>query len=335
MYSKNMSVSKIEKQTEWQDNDEFLQSWQYGEFLKRIGRQIEHIKISNDRGESYIQLVALTEKPGISYYYLPRAIFTDVTHVNMLCDYAKKQGKAFVRIEPSTEQGITKNTPKKYVANRQPPNTWLLDIDKSMDTLYTDMHSKTRYNIRLATRKGVTIDEEKNIELFWPIHVTTCERNHYTPHPKKYIEKLLQEKNVYQINARHEGTLLASAIVLHHQNTMYYYFGASANEKRNLMGAYLMHDYIIQKAQELHCTLYDWWGMAPRAEKGSNNADCYHNYCWDKTHPFAGVARFKVGFGGRHDAYPQAYEVPLKKMAYILYVLKHIIRKQHIVGHPK
>ena len=329
-----MSIVLITHKENYQDNEEFLQSWDYGDFLIKNNRTVERFCIQHNNKTSYIQTIKTTTRFGISYYYLPRVIFNHDSHIEEFLRFTKKQKQTFIRIESGGSYHIPTAYTTKKTFHRQPQYSWLLDIEKPLDEIKMAMHQKTRYNIRLAEKKGVKIDEEKNIELFWPIHVETAKRNNYISHPKNYIASLLQQKNTYQINARFQNELVASAIILIHKKRAYYYFGASSNTHRNVMGEYLMHMYIIQHAQEHGCVLYDWWGMAGPADKGSNNADCYHTYCWNKHHPFAGVARFKAGFGGYITSYPDATEIPLDTVKYFIHKIKEKIFHKTVAGHP-
>jgi lipid II:glycine glycyltransferase (peptidoglycan interpeptide bridge formation enzyme) len=251
-----------------------------------------------------------------------------------LLQFFKKQKYTFVRLESVNEVGET-GYKSQIVQNRQPHYTWILDISKDIEQLLTQMHAKTRYNIGLARKKGVVIDHCKNLELFWNLNTITTERNDYTSHPKKYIEKLLELDTVYQVNASFEDTPLASAILLKHGETLIYFFGASSNEYRNLMAPYQLHFEIIKLAQQLGCTAYDFWGIAPPSKVGSGKEACYHEYCWVADHPLSGVARFKAGFGGELKSYPNAKEIILNPIKYTLFSLIQKIRKQGIVGHPK
>lgn len=324
-----MPIKQITHKQDYPTTSEFLQSWEYGNFLIHNDRTVKRIGM----GESRVQYIVNPLPLGRSFVYLPR---TDIAQRDIaeLMSYFKKEGHAFVRLEPTHELDIKQKTVP--VKNRQPHHTWILDVTPDEDTLLASMHSKTRYNIRLADRKGVSINTDKNIDVFWHLNEITTQRNNYKSHPKAYIEKLIAQNNVYQVNAYYNSTAIASAILLKHEDTLIYFFGASSNEYRNLMAPYLMHFEIIKLAKQLGCTYYDFWGIAPPKEKGSGGDSCYHHYCWQADHALTGVSRFKAGFGGTLRSYPQAVEIPLKKIYYILFKLAKKIRGgEKIVGHPQ
>ena len=197
------------------------------------------------------------------------------------------------------------------------------------------MHSKTRYNIRLAERKGVTIDNKKDLKLFWDLNMTTTKRNRYQSHPKSYCEKLLKLPNTYQINSYFENKPVACVILFKHGKTLYYFIGASSNEHRNLMAPYLLQWEAIKLGKTLGCEVYDFWGMAPPSKKGSDKESCYHSYCWQADHNLTGVARFKAGFSGKLKSYPDAQEIILNTFKYKLFNIMQKLRKGRAkAGHP-
>ncbi|HAT03997.1 MAG TPA: hypothetical protein DCS29_04480 [Candidatus Magasanikbacteria bacterium] len=329
-----MEIKEVTNKNEWGYKQEFLQSWDYGEFLKSVGRDIRRIQIE-EKGIKKLQIqyifVSLPFK--ISYVYIPWAyipeeIFTDILH------YFKKQHVSFVRAELLNEC-VTKKYKQISTPNIQVRNTWILDITKSQKELLENMHAKTRYNIGLAQRKDVAVDHIKNIDLFWKLNMITTQRNQYQSHPKIYCEKLLALPNTYQINAYSNGTPIACVILFKYDKTLYYFIGASSNEYRNSMAPYLLQWEAMQLGQRLNCTTYDFWGMAPPAKEGSGKESCYHGYCWQADHNLTGVARFKAGFSGALKSYPDAQEIILNKRSYYFFKIIRMLRKKRAkAGHP-
>jgi lipid II:glycine glycyltransferase (peptidoglycan interpeptide bridge formation enzyme) len=202
-----MVVKEIKNIIEYTPKKEFLQSWFYGEFLKKIGRKV--IRLENSKGE---QLQALISNFRFGKFaYIPRGEIKDFSEFLV---YFKKQNFAFVRLENVLELKNQQKEKTFIIKNRQPKNTWLLNIEKEEDEILTEMHSKTRYNINLAERKGVKIVEEKNLESFWKLNEITVERNSYNSHPKEYVAELLKLENVYQLNAYFENSILLQQFCL-------------------------------------------------------------------------------------------------------------------------
>jgi len=190
------------------------------------------------------------------------------------------------------------------------------------------MHPKTRYNIHLATRKGVVVKEKKDIEIFWELNKKTTERDEFKSHDKKYYQKMLEQSFCHQLIAYHNDQPIASNILIVYNGTATYLHGASGNVSRNLMAPYLLQWEGIKLAKSLGCIKYDFWGISPQAKTGEPST-CFHNFCWMLNHRWTGVTRFKAGFGGEYVEYPQAFEIPLNKFKFKLYCLAKKILKRY------
>lgn len=319
-------LSEVINKTDWEDSNEFLQSWNYGEFLKTVGRNI--LRIKNDNSEA--QCIIKNSKLGIKSAYLPRIELKPDT-----IEYFKKNNYTFIQVEPTNQSDLS-NYNYKYIPNLQTPDTLILDVSKPEAELLEQMHQKTRYNIRLAEKKGVVIKQGKNLDVYWQLHLQTTERDNFASHDKKYIAELLKLDNIYQLNAYKEKKPIAGAILLYHKATLYYFFGASSNEDRNLMAPHLLHWEIIKFTKKLNCKYYDFWGMAQFTDENDKEGECRNGLCWKKDHSFAGVSRFKAGFGGTTKTYPRAVEIILNPYKYRLYKLITLLKTKRIkAGHAK
>ncbi len=223
---------------------------------------------------------------------------------------------------------------RKAEMDIQPPSTVVLSLDAEEDALLQAMKRKTRYNIRLAGRKGVTtrIEPDEFLDEWYSMYRETAERDQIAIHSYEYYRTLLQMANrpdkknasgraaaagqvattiaggerlkLHLISARHEGDLLAGIIVAVYGRKATYMYGASSNYKRNLMASYAVQWEAIRMAKQSGCTEYDLFGIPP--------AD-------DPEHPMHGLYRFKTGFGGRILHRPGTYDVPLSVPAYQLF----------------
>ena len=213
----------------------------------------------------------------------------------------------------------------------QPPDTTILDLSKSEDDLLAGMKNKWRYNVRLASKKGVKItrhfgsdkDFENAFDTFYALFQQTSERDGVSFHEKEYYLDLLKRgcpESVVSTGsttadagsttaapagkplvtlylAEHEGDYLAGIITLFCEREAVYLYGASGNIKRNLMPAYLLQWTAIQDAKAFGCPCYDFYGMPPTS---------------DESHPMHGLYLFKTGFGGQNTHRPGSFDVPLK-----------------------
>jgi lipid II:glycine glycyltransferase (peptidoglycan interpeptide bridge formation enzyme) len=174
----------------------------------------------------------------------------------------------------------------------QPPDTVLVDLEAPEEELLRRMKPKTRYNIGLAERKAVTVErrDEAGLETFYALYRETAERDGIAIHSPDYYRALFdcaregtgQEVRLYL--AFHQGEALAGIITLFRPPAAVYLYGASSNQKRNLMAPYALQWRALRDARDAGCTEYDLYGIPPQE---------------DPSHPMAGLYRFKTGFGGR------------------------------------
>ncbi len=173
----------------------------------------------------------------------------------------------------------------------QPPDTVVIDLRSSEQEIIASMHKKSRYNIRLAERKEVIVEEVEPTEIgrWYELYRETAKRDRIAIHSRAYYERLFEltrEPEAPQVRlyfATHGSDLLAGIIVVHYGGGATYLYGASSNEKRSLMPNYALQWRAMSDARRSGCAWYDMFGIPP--------AD-------DPSHPMHGLYRFKVGFGG-------------------------------------
>ncbi len=189
----------------------------------------------------------------------------------------------------------------------QPQTTIWLDLDSDEEALLARMKQKWRYNVRLAGRKGVTVREgtHADLELFGALMQTTGDRNDFGVHTIDYYRRfweLFAPERAALLIAEHEGQPLAALMVAHLAGKAYYLFGASGNQKRNLMPSHKLQWETMRWARATNCSGYDLWGVpdevgfdadAPIPEPATG--------LW-------GVWRFKSGFGGEIVRYTGAWD---------------------------
>lgn len=248
---------------------------------------------------------------------------------------AKKQRAIFLKIEPdlyqdisafehlaafdfghSAAQCLTQNgfSPADTI---QPQTSIIIDISGDEDTILAAMKQKTRYNIRLAKKKGVTIrpGAEADIPLFHHLSRLTSNRDGFGIHSLDYYQlayKLFAPQNCALLLAEFDGEALAALMVFSHGPHAYYFYGASSNAHRNLMPTYLLQWEAICWAKQQGCTTYDLWGI-PNAD-----IETLENEFMHRQDGLWGVYRFKRGFGGcvvkSIGAFDYVYKAPLYKL---------------------
>lgn len=300
-----------------------FQSQFWNKFQRAAGRQVFEI------GDVYGQMSQARFFLG-AHAYAPRfpGVTCDQGEIQMLVAKAKQEGWLFVRVEPQSEdllQGIMKATTTKVVAapqDTQPREILMLDIRPREEELLANMKSKTRYNIRLAKKKGVVVEEARDpqdIEAFLGIMQVTAERKSIHFHPRQYYQKFLEHfstEDCKLLVAKKDGQVLAGSIILFFEKTAYYLHGGSGDKGRNLMAPYLLQWKGIQEAKKRACVQYDFGGVAVKTEAASGK-------------DWSGITRFKRGFAPNTDTlvFPGAYDIVMKPWRYKVYRLLVVLRR--------
>ena len=181
------------------------------------------------------------------------------------------------------------------------------------------LKSKTRYNVRLAERRGVSVRRASIDELpaWYEIYVTTARRDRIVVHSFDYYHTLLElAKNdgsieIVLLFAEVNGSTVAGNIVAIYGSTGYYLFGASSNDHRNLMPTYALQWEGIRICRDSGCAAYDLWGIPPDESED---------------HKMHGLYRMKVGFGGNIIHRAGAWDVLVRPLKARLYRTIELLR---------
>ena len=206
---------------------------------------------------------------------------------------------------------------RKNSVDIQPPDSTLVDLTGTEEEILEKMHSKWRYNIRLSERKGVVIHRylgndinlSEKIDKFYELTKITNARDGNASHAKAYYADLIKSsaeevtagKDVPVISlyiAEHEGEEIASIMTLFSHDEAIYLYGASSNNKRNLMPNHLLQWTAMKDAKAYGSKYYDMYGMPPEGK--------------DENHPMHGLYMFKANFGGKNIHRTGSWDIPLK-----------------------
>lgn len=203
---------------------------------------------------------------------------------------------------------------RKAALDIQPPDTVVLDLRLSEDELLAGMKPKTRYNVRLAEKKGVRVREggPGDIPLWYDLYRETAERDGISLHGREYYEALFDTAANYPgprprlrlLLAEAEGRVLAGIVVAVFGKAAYYLYGAASNEMRNYMASYALQWRAILLSRAGGAVSYDLFGIPPADDPG---------------HAMYGLYRFKTGFGGTILHRPGSYDYPLRYLPYLGY----------------
>lgn len=203
---------------------------------------------------------------------------------------------------------------KKAHSNILPANTIYLDLTQDKETLLQRMKPKTRYNIKLAQRKGVTVRSMgmEGMDIWYELYKETAIRNHLLLNDIKYFRAVLDARadntsspaDVSLLIAEYDEKPLAAMFLVITGNRGSYLYGASSSSHRNLMATYALQWEAIMRSQQAGCTQYDMFGISPSP---------------DPEHPLYGLYKFKSGFGGEIYHSLGCWDYPLDKETYSLF----------------
>jgi len=242
---------------------------------------------------------------GFSVAYIPKGpIGTDWQviwpEVEGIC---RERRSIFLRVEPDeidhSASWISPELPG-FIPGApvvQPRRTIILDINGGEGAWLARMKQKTRYNIRLAQKKEIVVRQSQNLDEFFTLMHTTGQRDGFGVHSRDYYRlayQLFQNRNeCVLLVAEYQSKPLAAVMTFAHGKRAWYFYGASSDEERQRMPAYLLQYEAMCWASGRGCQLYDLWGVPDYdevvlEEKFSSRSDGL----W-------GVYRFKRGFGGQ------------------------------------
>ena len=201
----------------------------------------------------------------------------------------------------------TKDDGKNFEAI-QPKYVFRLYLNgRSEEELLASFHQKTRYNIRVALKKGVEVRicGKEMVPDFARIMLETGVRDGFATRPPEYFAAMLDNlgEHARLYMAFHEGQPIAGTLAIHYGDKVWYLYGASSNEHRNLMPNYLLQWNMIQWAVETGSRVYDFRGVS-----GDLSED----------NPMYGLYKFKKGFNGDFTEFLGEYDLVLKKISYLI-----------------
>jgi peptidoglycan pentaglycine glycine transferase (the first glycine) len=334
--------------TQWNDamqghfQRHILQSSAWAAFKNRIGWQA-HFLLWYDETECLIGGANLLEKTSrvpvlpvsVKIMYCPRgpvidwqATQTIQAVLSDLVAYARGQQAVYIKIDPEVflsienEERFAHHESGQFVSALMKKNGWQvakeqiqfkntfwLSLQADEETLLANMKQKTRYNIRLAVKKGIKtrIATELDFHLLYRMYAETAQRDGFIIRSEAYYTDLWQllykKKMAYGLIAEYEGEPLAGLVLFIYDQCAWYFYGMSTEKNRNFMPTYLLQWEAIRLAKQLGCTLYDLWGAPDEL---------------DESDSMYGVFRFKQGLGASLVSSIGAWDYVFKPFWYIL-----------------
>jgi lipid II:glycine glycyltransferase (peptidoglycan interpeptide bridge formation enzyme) len=288
-----------------------LQSYAWGEVQGRAGWVTHRLEVQTTSGPLPVSAqVTPSGVPGFSRIYVPRgpicapsdiATFEDV--VRALVELGRERRALALELEvPWPEGTVPVGHPWLRWAPapaRQPLATVMVDLQPEPEAILASFHSKARYNVKLAERRGVVINEEATLaELITCIEATEARQRIHLPSPEHLA--VVQDqlgRGARILAAKAEGELVAAILTASFAGEAIYLYGGATGRHRDRMPNQLLQWRAMLRAREEGCHHYDLWGI-PENE--------------DPDHPWRGLAQFKLGFGGAQIRYAGARLMQLR-----------------------
>lgn len=315
-----------------------IQSWEWGEFRKSTG--LDLVRLGHFEGSKMVKAYQLTfhQVPLLKQTvgYLPKGPMPDGDMVKALTDYSKSKGAAFIKIEPNVVVNWNVAKPDESVrlkAREEMKNlglipsakslftkfNFIVDLKKSKEALLASFHPKTRYNIGVAQKKGVKVyvsQDDNNFDIYLKLYFETTKRQNYFGHTPAYHKKvweiLKKDDMARLLIAKYENKPLVAWMLLNFGDTLYYPYGGSSHEHREVMASNLVCFEAIALGKKMGLKYFDMWGaLGPNASQSD---------------PWFGFHRFKAGYGPMHVEYIGTYDLILKSSLYNTLTLADRVR---------
>jgi peptidoglycan pentaglycine glycine transferase (the first glycine) len=299
----------------------FLQSHAWGVMKRRFGWRPFRFVLRDGAGSvcGAIQVLAYRTPLGKDLLYCPKGPWIDwrnaeavTTLLHGLRRWGRRHGAFALRLEPHIQEAdgeswrlLANHGVERAPWEMQYKTGWVVDLQGDAAALLAAMKPKTRYNTRLAERKGVRIVHDGSpaaLNDFYTLYRHTAARDGFIPRSRTYLldscAAMLNAGHATVIWAEYGGRRNAAIVTYAFGRKAWYWLGASFSEDRQLMAPYLLQWEGMRWARGRGCTRYDMTGVpAPATLKEDD--------------PLWGLYRFKSGFGGAFEDLVGTCELPI------------------------
>lgn len=295
--------------------DHPLQSQPWGEFRKAMGLDV--VRIHN--WQLTFHKVPYTPW---TIGYFPKGPMPTKFMIDALLELGIQKNAIFIQLEPNVVNNITIQQYNNLIPSHHPlftKYTFVLDLTKSEDELLKAMHPKTRYNIKVAQKHGVKIHEDnsaKAFDTYLRLSEETTTRQGFYAHNRRYHENMWQIMHKAGIaslwTATHRESILAAWIIFAFKDTIYYPYGASSRDHREVMAPNLLLWEITRWGKSQGYKKFDLWGaLGP----DPNPKD-----------PWYGFHKFKQGYNSELVEFVGSYDLIIQPFLYELYKISDTLR---------
>lgn len=314
-----------------------LQSYAWGEWREKTKVKVERLGTWDGNKLTAGYQVTIHPLPRTRYTigYFPRGPLPDERQIKALKEIGARNNCVMIKLEPNVASPLTEESVKvsqhKSIKEYLKANgcvegrtlftkySWQVDLTKSEDELLAGMKPKTRYNIGVAQRHGVEIGVDDTVEAFEEyLRLTqeTTTRQGFFAHTPDYHRTMWREMHkagiAHLLVAKYQGKTLATWIFFVFNNVLYYPYGASSSENREVMASNLLMWEGMKWGKKMGCKLFDMWGAL-----GPNP---------DPKDPWFGFHKFKEGYGGQLVEFVGSYDLVLAPAVYKIYRVAEAVR---------
>jgi len=305
-----------------------VQTWNWGEFQISQGHKVYRLGVFDQN--------RLISAYSVSFHRLPHTPYSigtilrgpaiDQPMIDNITKIARDENAIFVKFEPDVYHKKFDDLNSHQIVSALPqfknlevspkvafyPFTYLVDLTKTESELLESLHSKTRYNIRIANRHGVKVEENttpEGFEIYLKLLFDTTRRQGFYLHTQQYhrdLWKILSPtQSLHLLFASYQNKVLSAFMLFTQKDKLFYPYGASLDDHREVMAPTLLMWEAIKFGQSKNLKTFDMWGcLGPDAKEGDNGF---------------GFHRFKQGFGGQLVQYVGTYDLVINQPLYQLY----------------
>jgi lipid II:glycine glycyltransferase (peptidoglycan interpeptide bridge formation enzyme) len=302
-----------------------LQSYEWGEFRKKTGVEVirQGFEKNGKLTDAFTVTIHPIPKTKFTVGYLPKGTIPTKEILESLKELGKQHNCIFIQLEPNIQKSSDLESQILNLDLRLSHHplftkyTFTLDLTKSEEELLSGMHQKTRYNIRVAEKKGVTVTENNTSSAFkeyLKITDETTTRQKFYAHTHSYHQQQWDtlphtpsesSLSSHLLTAQYEKDTLAAWILFIFNNTLYYPYGASSSKHKDKMASNLIMWEAIKFGKAHGCTSFDMWGALSDTP--------------DTTDAWYGFHRFKENYGSKHVEFIGSYDLVLNPLLYKAY----------------
>ena len=300
-----------------ENNGNFLQSFEWGEFQEKFRAKIYRIEVK-EKHKILLRAQIVQKKNWLkAYFYIPYGPVLNlnisqqekqkalILFLNKIQELARKENAIFLRIEPITSlPDLSGFCFQDQIKRVQPKKTLLLDLKKTEQEIFNNFNKGTRYNIRLAEKKGVKMKvSHKYSDVFYNLMKQTKKRQGFRAHAEKYYRKLLdidtRDFNAELFLAEYNNKVITASIVIFFGKRATSLHAVSDYKYRALKTVEFLHWQKILLAKKMGFKEYDFWGIDEKK--------------------WPGITHFKKGFRGKEFEYAQGKNIIFQNYWYKIY----------------